>query len=86
MIDYSSLSPTDSVKNLTLAFEVGSKVGIPILLEVEEVVDGEANEGSMLAYIAKYYWGLSFFFFFFFLFLTLFFCYSLFIPSLSFQG
>eukprot|EP00009_Paramoeba_aestuarina_P010875 CAMPEP_0201526068 /NCGR_PEP_ID=MMETSP0161_2-20130828/30524_1 /ASSEMBLY_ACC=CAM_ASM_000251 /TAXON_ID=180227 /ORGANISM="Neoparamoeba aestuarina, Strain SoJaBio B1-5/56/2" /LENGTH=793 /DNA_ID=CAMNT_0047926287 /DNA_START=101 /DNA_END=2482 /DNA_ORIENTATION=- len=55
-IDYDSLSPENSVSNLNLAFEVGSKVGIPVLLEVDEVVSGEANEGSMLAYIAKYYW------------------------------
>ncbi len=54
MIDYASLKPEEVEKNLTLAFDVGAKVGIPSLLDVKEV--SEANEASMLAYIAKYYW------------------------------
>ena len=54
MIDYASLKPSNAEANLKLAFDVGSKVGIPILLEVSEVAD--ANEASMLTYIAKYYW------------------------------
>eukprot|EP00008_Paramoeba_atlantica_P012335 CAMPEP_0201477746 /NCGR_PEP_ID=MMETSP0151_2-20130828/2717_1 /ASSEMBLY_ACC=CAM_ASM_000257 /TAXON_ID=200890 /ORGANISM="Paramoeba atlantica, Strain 621/1 / CCAP 1560/9" /LENGTH=784 /DNA_ID=CAMNT_0047858573 /DNA_START=230 /DNA_END=2584 /DNA_ORIENTATION=+ len=54
LIDYASLDPKDIKGNLKLSFEVGSKVGIPILLEVDEV--SEANEAAMLAYIAKYYW------------------------------
>jgi len=54
LIKYDDLARDKPKENLTLAFDVAEKLGIPRLLDVEEVA--EAGEASMLAYVAKFYW------------------------------
>ncbi|KAF0543798.1 actinin-like protein [Gigaspora margarita] len=63
LLDYDSLNKTDRHTNTALAFEVAAtKLGIPQLLDVEDVCDiQKPDERSIMTYVALYFHAFSHF-------------------------
>ncbi|KAI1995370.1 alpha-actinin [Ophidiomyces ophidiicola] len=61
LIDFDSLDKNDHKANMTLAFEIASKeIGIPDLLDVEDVCDvAKPDERSLMTYIAYWFHAFS---------------------------
>ena len=61
LIDYEKLDKTDHRGNMQLAFEIASKeIGIPDLLDVEDVCDvAKPDERSLMTYIAYWFHAFS---------------------------
>ncbi|KAF2446404.1 alpha-actin-like proteinin [Karstenula rhodostoma CBS 690.94] len=61
LIDYDSLDKTDHRGNMQLAFDIASKeIGIPDLLDVEDVCDvAKPDERSLMTYIAYWFHAFS---------------------------
>jgi len=56
LIDFNSLQKSNNRQNLELAFSVGQKLGIPRLLDVEDLVSkAQADEKSVMTYISEVY-------------------------------
>jgi len=56
ILDYSQFKREDNLSNLIKAFEIAeSKIGIPRLLEPQEVVDQNVDERSLVLYISLYF-------------------------------
>lgn len=59
LIDYDTLDKSDHKGNMQLAFDIAKEIGIPDLLDVEDVCDvAKPDERSLMTYIA--YWFHSF--------------------------
>lgn len=61
LIDYDTLDKTDHKANMQLAFDIASKeIGIPDLLDVEDVADvAKPDERSLMTYIAYWFHAFS---------------------------
>src|SRR5690242_9196361 len=61
LIDYDSLDKSDHRGNMQLAFDIASKeIGIPDLLDVEDVCDvAKPDERSLMTYIAYWFHAFS---------------------------
>ena len=61
LIDYDSLDKSDHRGNMELAFDIASKeIGIPLLLDVEDVCDvTKPDERSLMTYIAYWFHAFS---------------------------
>lgn len=61
LIDYDSLDKADHKANMQLAFDIASKeIGIPALLDVEDVCDvAKPDERSLMTYIAYWFHAFS---------------------------
>jgi Ca2+-binding EF-hand superfamily protein len=55
MLDYASLDPKNAKENLELAFSSAEKLGIPRLLDVEDLQHEKPDERSVMTYIAEYF-------------------------------
>ncbi|KAM7535121.1 hypothetical protein Aperf_G00000095644 [Anoplocephala perfoliata] len=56
VIDFSSLSPEEPLRNLQIAFTTAERCfGIPKLLDPEDVFVGEPEEKSMITYLVSFY-------------------------------
>uniref|UniRef100_A0A8D8QLB4 Spectrin beta chain, non-erythrocytic 5 n=1 Tax=Cacopsylla melanoneura TaxID=428564 RepID=A0A8D8QLB4_9HEMI len=56
LIDFSELQPTKHIDNLNKAFDVASaELGIPRLLDAEDVDTTRPDEKSVITYVASYY-------------------------------
>jgi len=56
LLDYNKLSKDNKAYNLQLAFDVAEKeLGIPKLLDVEDMVDIKPDERSVITYVVQYY-------------------------------
>lgn len=56
LFDYSSLQPGRNIENLNHAFEVAERhLGIPRLLDAEDIDQPRVDEKSVLTYVASYY-------------------------------
>jgi hypothetical protein len=55
LIDYASLSPENAAHNIELAFSVAESLGIPRLLEVEDVNTEKPDERSIMTQVAEYF-------------------------------
>jgi len=54
-LDYDSLDHKDNVGNLTLAFDVAERLGIPRLLDVEDVNVDKPDERSIMTYVSEFF-------------------------------
>lgn len=61
LIDYDTLDKSDHKRNMQLAFDIASKeIGIPDLLDVEDVADvAKPDERSLMTYIAYWFHAFS---------------------------
>jgi Ca2+-binding EF-hand superfamily protein len=55
MLDYNSLSKANAKDNLELAFSVGEKLGIPRLLDADDLLVDRPDERSVMTQIAEYF-------------------------------
>lgn len=56
LINYSSLNPYDHIGNLNNAFDVAQQeLGIPRLLDAEDIDTNKPDEKSVMTYVASYY-------------------------------
>lgn len=56
LFDYNSLMPGRNIENLNHAFEVADReLGIPRLLDAEDIDTARPDEKSILTYVASYY-------------------------------
>jgi len=56
LLDFYALDPTQIEKNLTLAFDVAEKeLGIPRLLDVEDMLTEKPDEKSVMTYVSEYF-------------------------------
>ncbi|XP_067847252.1 spectrin beta chain, non-erythrocytic 5 [Heptranchias perlo] len=56
LINYKNLKPNDPIRNLTNAFDVAEKVlGIPTLLDPDDVAVPHPDERSIMTYVSLYY-------------------------------
>lgn len=56
LFDYSQLQPGRNIENLNHAFDVASsELGIPRLLDAEDIDTTRPDEKSVLTYVASYY-------------------------------
>lgn len=54
-LDFSSLTPDDPLKNLTIAFDAAEKLGVPPLIDPEDVLVGSAPDRfCILTYLSQY--------------------------------
>jgi Ca2+-binding EF-hand superfamily protein len=54
-LDYHSLDQKDAAGNLKLAFDVAESLGIPRLLEVEDVNQDKPDERSIMTYVSEFF-------------------------------
>ncbi|KAH6925476.1 hypothetical protein HPB50_005725 [Hyalomma asiaticum] len=56
LIDYGALEPSDHIENLNNAFNVAQReLGIPRLLDAEDIDTNKPDEKSVMTYVASYY-------------------------------
>lgn len=56
LIDYGALEPADHIENLNNAFNVAQReLGIPRLLDAEDIDTNKPDEKSVMTYVASYY-------------------------------
>lgn len=55
LIDYNSLDKSNGASNLELAFSVAEKLGIPRLIDVEDVLVDKPDERSIMTQVAEYF-------------------------------
>ena len=55
LIDYDSLDKNDAAKNLELAFSVAEGLGIPRLLDVEDMLVDKPDERSIMTQVSEYF-------------------------------
>ena len=56
LLDFDSLDKENKAHNLQLAFDVAEKLGIPKLLDVEDIVDvARPDERSIMTYVSEYF-------------------------------
>lgn len=55
LIDYDSLEKANAEENLTLAFDAAESLGIPRLLEVEDMLADKPDERSVMTYVSEFF-------------------------------
>lgn len=55
LIDYDSLDKNDAAKNLELAFSVAESLGIPRLLDIEDMLVDKPDERSIMTQVSEYF-------------------------------
>jgi len=55
LINYDELSKDNAVSNLELAFSVAESLGIPRLLDVEDLTTEKPDERSVMTYVSEYF-------------------------------
>lgn len=55
LIDYDSLDRANDTENLELAFSVAEGLGIPRLLDVEDLQEEKPDERSVMTYVSEYF-------------------------------
>lgn len=56
LFDYNNLSPQKHIENLNHAFDIANnELGIPRLLDAEDIDTNRPDEKSIMTYVASYY-------------------------------
>lgn len=54
-VHFDSLSKDEPKKNLRLAFHAADEVGIPPLIDIEDVLDDNSTEDAVITYLSEFY-------------------------------